>query len=61
MGSTVGGQGCVIGAVVGQIAGALYGLKGLPGDWIDDVQKWDNGGSIVLRTVLLLQQLYPKK
>jgi len=41
-----------VGSVVGQIAGALYGIggdKGIPLDWIKTVQRWDNGGEIALK------------
>jgi len=30
-------------SVTGQLAGAIYGLKGIPKDWIETVSKWDNG------------------
>ena len=31
-----------VGAVVGQIAGAYYGLENIPPDWIKAVSQWDN-------------------
>jgi ADP-ribosyl-[dinitrogen reductase] hydrolase len=34
-------------AVVGQIAGAIYGLRAIPLHWIHEVQKWDNGDTLV--------------
>lgn len=39
-------------AVVGQLAGALYGSSAIPPDWLDHVQRWD-GGSIAARALLL--------
>ena len=30
-----------VGSVVGQIAGAYYGLKDIPSEWIKVVEKWD--------------------
>ena len=31
-----------VGAVVGQIAGAYYGVKNIPPEWIQTISKWDN-------------------
>ena len=31
-----------LGSVVGQIAGAFYGLKNIPKEWIETINKWDN-------------------
>ena len=31
-----------VGAVVGQIAGAYYGIESIPPEWIETVSKWDN-------------------
>ena len=31
-----------VGAVVGQIAGAYYGVEDIPPEWIETVSKWDN-------------------
>jgi ADP-ribosyl-[dinitrogen reductase] hydrolase len=39
-------------AVVGQLAGALYGVSAIPPEWIDKVQQWD-GGTILARAVML--------
>jgi len=36
-------------AVVGQIAGAMYGVEAIPPSWLDAVQRWDKGGNIALR------------
>ena len=37
-----------LGSVVGQIAGAFYGLKGIPGDWVKTINQWDDN-EIALR------------
>eukprot|EP01065_Artemidia_motanka_P032658 TRINITY_DN3964_c0_g1_i1.p1 TRINITY_DN3964_c0_g1~~TRINITY_DN3964_c0_g1_i1.p1 ORF type:complete len:462 (+),score=128.90 TRINITY_DN3964_c0_g1_i1:69-1388(+) len=39
-------------AVVGQLAGALYGVSAIPQPWLDRVQRWD-GGSIAARALML--------
>jgi len=39
-------------AVVGQLAGALYGASSIPDDWLARVQQWD-GGSILARALML--------
>jgi len=39
-------------AVVGQLAGALYGASAIPADWLERVQRWD-GGSIAARALML--------
>merc|ERR1719262_882571 len=39
-------------AVVGQIAGALYGASGIPKEWLQRVRRWD-GGNIAARALLL--------
>lgn len=40
-------------AVVGQLAGALYGASAIPPSWLSRVQKWDGGGTIAARALLL--------
>ena len=42
-----------VGAVVGQIAGALYGVVEIPKEWIETVQRWDSGGDVALRGLTL--------
>ena len=42
-----------VGSVVGQIAGAYYGLRKIPQDWIKVVEKWDHQ-EIALRGYMLL-------
>merc|ERR1712176_1145432 len=39
-------------AVVGQLAGALYGVSAIPEEWLARVQQWD-GGSISARALML--------
>ena len=41
-----------LGSVVGQIAGAFYGLKGIPGDWVKTINQWDDN-EIALRGYIL--------
>jgi len=40
-------------AVVGQIAGALYGASSIPQDWVERLQRWDGGGTIAARALML--------
>jgi len=40
-------------AVTGQIAGAIYGLEGIPKDWVNEILKWDPKGYIPLRAYKL--------
>ena len=42
-----------VGSVVGQIAGAYYGLENIPKEWIKVVEKWDHQ-EIALRGYMLL-------
>ena len=35
------------------MAGALYGLSGIPREWVATVQRWDRQGEIVLRAYML--------
>lgn len=39
-------------AVVGQLAGSLYGASAIPEDWLARLQRWD-GGSIAARALML--------
>jgi len=47
------GDADTVGAVTGQIAGALYGASSIPEKWVSAVQRWDGGGSIALRAAKL--------
>lgn len=42
-----------VAAVTGALCGALYGAAALPRDWVAAVQRWDGGGSIAERALLL--------
>ena len=42
-----------LGSVIGQIAGAFYGLDGIPNDWIQTLYKWDQNKEIALRGYVL--------
>ena len=48
-----------VASVVGQIAGAAYSLEGIPIDWIETINKWDDG-EIALRGYML-SRLYTRK
>jgi len=41
-----------VASVTGQLAGAIYGVSGIPKDWVRQVQQWD-GGDIALRAYKL--------
>ena len=41
-----------VGAVVGQIAGAYYGIEDIPPEWVETISKWDNF-EIALRGYIL--------
>ena len=41
-----------VASVVGQIAGAYYDIETIPGDWIEAINRWDNG-EIALRGYML--------
>lgn len=42
-----------LGAVIGQLAGAYYGLDNIPEDWIKTIHKWDPKLEIALRGYIL--------
>jgi ADP-ribosylglycohydrolase len=48
-----------VASVVGQIAGAYYDIETIPGDWIEAINKWDDG-EIALRGYMLAR-LHDKK
>lgn len=39
-------------AIVGQLAGALYGASAIPKEWLEKMQQWDGGG-IAARALML--------
>jgi ADP-ribosylglycohydrolase len=41
-----------VGSVVGQIAGAYYGIDNIPKEWINTINNWD-GNEIALRGYIL--------
>lgn len=53
-GANMCGDSDTVCAVIGQIAGAIYGASSIPPTWISCVQMWDGGGSIALRAYKLL-------
>lgn len=50
------GDADTLGAVVGQLAGAIYGLPAIPQPWLQAVQKWDREGLIALRAYKLFHR-----
>jgi len=54
------GDSDTVGAITGQVAGAIYGVSsdsGIPLDWVISLQQWDNGGDIVTRAFKLFHAL----
>merc|ERR1712241_808363 len=51
--ANMGGDSDSVCAVVGQIAGALYGASAIPMEWVERVQRWDGGGTIAARALML--------
>ena len=49
------GDADTVSAVVGQIAGAIYGLQGVPRDYLTTIMQWDNGGDVLLRAWRLVK------
>ena len=46
-----------LGAVIGQIAGAFYGLDAIPKNWIEKIYEWDKYKEIALRGFILCHLL----
>ena len=46
-----------LGAVIGQIAGAFYGLDSIPKNWIEKIYEWDKYKEISLRGFILCHLL----
>merc|ERR1712037_928483 len=49
------GDADTVAAVVGQLAGAIYGASEIPARWIECVNHWD-GGDVALKAWLLYQR-----
>ena len=49
-----------VGAIIGQIAGAYYGLDNIPKEWIDKIYQWDKEKEIALRGYILSHLLENK-
>jgi hypothetical protein len=45
-----------VGSVTGQLAGAIYGVAGIPRDWLETVQQWDRHGDIALKAHKLMHR-----
>ena len=50
--ANLGGDSDSVGSVVGQIAGAYYGIENIPSEWVETVSRWDNF-EIALRGYIL--------
>jgi ADP-ribosyl-[dinitrogen reductase] hydrolase len=48
-----GGDADSVGAITAQLAGAIYGLQGIPKTWIDAVREHDGNGEIACRALVL--------
>lgn len=48
------GDADTLGAICGQIVGALYGISSFPEKWCKYVLKWDREGDIALKAILLV-------
>ena len=59
--TNIGGDSDTVGAIAGQIGGAIYGIRSIPKDWIKHIMEWDNGGEIALRAIMLYDKLNMKK
>lgn len=51
----MGGDADTVGAVTGQIAGAIYGASAIPARWCEKLERWD-GGDIALKAWLLFHK-----
>ena len=50
----VGTDSSTVCCLAGQLAGAVYGLRGIPSPWVAQLQKWDGGGDTAARVLALL-------
>jgi ADP-ribosylglycohydrolase len=46
-----------VASVTGQIAGAIYGASRIRREWVEDVERWDGGGTIAFRANRLFSSL----
>jgi ADP-ribosylglycohydrolase len=49
-----GGDADSIAAILGQLAGPIYGLEGMPTQWVNEVLQHDGNGEIACRALVLL-------
>lgn len=54
--ANLGGDADSVTAVVGQIAGAMFGVSSIPSEWIRLIQNWDGGGRIALTAYKLYKK-----
>lgn len=50
-----------VGAITGQIAGAIYGARAIPEAWVAAVEQWDGGGGIALKAHALFNRIPAKR
>ena len=51
--ANMAGDSDTVGAICGQIAGAIYGSRMILPDMVEKIQRWDNGGDIAMRAYKL--------
>ncbi len=49
------GDSDTVGAVTGQIAGAIYGISAIPSDWLEAILRWDPHANLLLRAQALFE------
>lgn len=54
--ANIRGDADTVTAVVGQMAGAIYGIENVPVSWITCVMRWDKGGDCAVRAVQLARK-----
>ena len=52
----LGGDADSVGAVAGQLAGAVYGVNAIPREAKEALLRWDNNGEIALRGIYLFNE-----
>jgi ADP-ribosyl-[dinitrogen reductase] hydrolase len=55
-GANLSGAACSLCAVIGQLAGSIYGISAIPKEWISSVEGWDPGDDIPLRAYKLFHK-----
>eukprot|EP00043_Microstomoeca_roanoka_P008677 m.83474 g.83474 ORF g.83474 m.83474 type:complete len:424 (-) comp14345_c1_seq3:134-1405(-) len=52
------GDADTVGAITGQIAGAIYGYTKIPHDWIETIRQWDPHNTIAIRAYKLFNHQF---